>query len=75
MWHTSVYVGEFFVSSTDSHVAPTTIGIHEAESGLDSDDEEAEMTEKRLLFEELELIHAMELQSLDVDDEDISDEY
>ena len=62
-----------FICGTDLAVAPTPMGIHETESGLDSDDEEAEMTKKRLLFEELELIHAMELQSLDVDDKDTSD--
>ena len=51
------------------------MGIHKAESGLDSDDEEAEITEKGLLSEELELIHAMELQSLDLNEEDTSDKY
>ena len=64
-----------FICGTDLAVAPTPMGIHKAESGLDPDDEEAEITEKRLLSEELVLIHAMELQSLDLNEEDSSDKY
>ena len=72
MWHTCVYVWDFFLG-TDSAVAPTTLGINDEESGLDLDEEEAKKTKKKLLSEELELIHAMELQSLDVDDKESSD--
>ncbi len=64
-----------FICGTDLAVEPTPMGIDEAESGLDQDEEEAEITEKRLLSEELVLIHAMELQSLDLDEEDSSDKY
>ena len=72
MWHACVYVG-YFVAGTYDAVAPTPIGMQDEETGSDTDDDTAEETEKTQLSSELKLIHRLELECLDVDNDDSSD--
>ena len=73
MRHWSVYVW-YFIFGTYHAVAATQQGIPEELFGSDTDDDMDQETEKSLLFDELNLIHRLELECLDLDNDESSND-
>ena len=69
MRHKCVYVGYFFARIDDA-VAATQTGMQDEQTGSDTVDDTAEEAQKKQLFEEQKLIHRLELECLDVNNDD-----